>query len=726
MATMTGTVRGSSGLMWVAVVLLAALLITGFWISQIALGGHGYPGFGDALHYYYPHYKATFGLWGQGELPLWNPYQLCGVPWLPALQIGAFYPPHLLYVFLPTHLAMAALSLMHFLLAGIAMIFFARRAGLSVLAALLAAILFTMRGEFSFKSSVPNLLETGAWLVPGAVAVLGISQPGGWRWISLLAISTGASLLAGYPQYTVYSVYTWAALMGVLLLGRRAPRSGWVRAAAAFAGAIALGSLLASVVLVPTVEQSFEATRNLEGLTLREMYPFGIRGSIAGALQLLLKPRPGDLPMSLGFVGLLLLPFAFAVPRHRPLAFGTIGIGLLAMGVALGPVTPLFDLYLALPTTSSFRNPMRILLIRDFCFAVAAALGLEGTRWLMARTKWRKLQPGNAIAVLVVVAAALELFAASPRRPRLPYFEDRQTSVYTTPHRLYSKIADDHRRVLFWNPGFASRLPPKLGSIFRMRSIDDIDPMSLRRQADYFTFLSLGTIQPKTSWPQPFHGQLRLPSSPTKASAFATRQRLLDLAAVRYVLAPAGLHDDPAVQSYVEAVGLRRTAPPSRGLVLFTNPRVLPRAFVTHRVKEAPPADELLAILSRSDFDPMVESYAEGAAASLPAGGEPPAGRPARIVVDEPTVVEIEADLDAPGLVVLADSYYPGWTATVDGEPTRILPTNHLFRGVVATAGRHRIRYTYRPGSLAGGGVLSGVGLLLVLLIVWHGCRRPS
>ena len=60
-----------------------------------------------------------------------------------------------------------------------------------------------------------------------------------------------------------------------------------------------------------------------------------------------------------------------------------------------------------------------------------------------------------------------------------------------------------------------------------------------------------------------------------------------------------------------------------------------------------------------------------------------------------------------PGLVVLADSILPGWTATVDGVPAPILATNHLFRGVPAPAGTHRIRFAYRPRSLALGAALA-------------------
>jgi len=174
----------------------------------------------------------------------------------------------------------------------------------------------------------------------------------------------------------------------------------------------------------------------------------------------------------------------------------------------------------------------------------------------------------------------------------------------------------------------------------------------------------------------------------------------------------------PALRDYVKAAGLERSGPPRDGLVLFENPRALPRAFVTYRMRQAPPAEELLARLSHSDFDPLVESYVEGDAGLGASGPAPPRGKPAAILRDEPTRVEIEAELEAPGLLVLADSYYPGWRATVDGKPAEILPTNHLFRGVPVPAGRHVVRFEYRSGLLMLGAAVSAAGVALVALLL--------
>jgi hypothetical protein len=711
---------------WAAALLLVGMIVC-FWTFRVVLADTEYSGWGwvDLIVYYYPHYQATFAQIAQGRLPIWNPYQLCGIPWLASLQIGVFYPSHVLYVFLPTGVAMAASSLLHFLLVGVSVAVFAHRVGLGVPAALLAAALCTMRGSMPLLTVSPNAMEAAAWLAPGAVGLLGLARGAGARSIGLLAISTAASILAGYPQNTVYIVYAWGALLAVLLVQQRAPLTGWVQAGAGFLASLLLGALLASVQLLPSLELAAQATRDLGGLTRREMFPFGLGArSLGDAVSLLLSSPVSDLAWSLGVVGLALLPLALLGRRHRSLGIGVTVLGLLVLGVAVGPVTPLFDLYLLLPLVDSFRLPQRILFILDFCFAVAAAVGLEATRLRVSRSRWGSPRLASALAALVMALAVGELLADAPKRVELPYFEEEHVRIYQRARARYEQIAKSGQRVVFWNPGIIPPLPSTLGSVSGMRAVDGDEPMSLRRHAEYFTYLTRGTA--RLGWRrQPWGGRLVIPADPEDARAFASRRRLLDLAAVRFILAPAAFRRNPTLKTYVEAAGLERSGRPRAGTILFENPHVLPRAYVTHRVLQAPPAEELLALLSRSDFDPLAVSYVEGdPALGLPS--DPPArGKPAAIVRDEATLVEIEVELEAPGLLVLADTEYPGWRASVGGEPIEILRTNHLFRGVPLPAGRHVVRFEYRSTRLALGAAASAAGAALLVLLLCRGRRAP-
>lgn len=98
----------------------------------------------------------------------------------------------------------------------------------------------------------------------------------------------------------------------------------------------------------------------------------------------------------------------------------------------------------------------------------------------------------------------------------------------------------------------------------------------------------------------------------------------------------------------------------------------------------------------------------------------------ARILDDKPERVAIEADLDQPGYLVLSDAWYPGWQAEVNGEPAAICRADLLFRAVPLGPGEHLVVFTFRPRSQAVGGVLSAVGLAVLLVAPGLLFRRSS
>ena len=88
--------------------------------------------------------------------------------------------------------------------------------------------------------------------------------------------------------------------------------------------------------------------------------------------------------------------------------------------------------------------------------------------------------------------------------------------------------------------------------------------------------------------------------------------------------------------------------------------------------------------------------------ASVIPANENLAGAPSATITSyEDNAVTIEADTTAPGVLVLHDLYYPGWTAQVDGKPEPVLRANILFRGVQLAPGHHAVTFRFEPLRLA-------------------------
>jgi hypothetical protein len=107
-------------------------------------------------------------------------------------------------------------------------------------------------------------------------------------------------------------------------------------------------------------------------------------------------------------------------------------------------------------------------------------------------------------------------------------------------------------------------------------------------------------------------------------------------------------------------------------------------------------------------------------------GQTPGASETVKVTYPRPEEAVLEASLDSPGLVVLADINYPGWELTIDGEPAAVYRVNGIMRGAAVPAGRHRLVYTYMPQSFKIGRLVSLAGLIALLLLCLACARWPS
>jgi uncharacterized membrane protein YfhO len=101
------------------------------------------------------------------------------------------------------------------------------------------------------------------------------------------------------------------------------------------------------------------------------------------------------------------------------------------------------------------------------------------------------------------------------------------------------------------------------------------------------------------------------------------------------------------------------------------------------------------------------------------------------VIKDEHTHIELSAESDQNGLLVLTDLFYPGWEAQVDGKPAEILAANITQRAIVLPKGSHNVIFSYKPMSIRNGAIISIVTHVIIISVVFAGMllvarRKPS
>jgi hypothetical protein len=89
----------------------------------------------------------------------------------------------------------------------------------------------------------------------------------------------------------------------------------------------------------------------------------------------------------------------------------------------------------------------------------------------------------------------------------------------------------------------------------------------------------------------------------------------------------------------------------------------------------------------------------------------------AEVTYPNPQKAVLDVHLDSPGLVILADIYYPGWVLAIDGKPAPIYRVNGAMRGAVVPSGVHQLVYTYAPEMFRVGRLVSIAGLFALLIL---------
>jgi hypothetical protein len=151
---------------------------------------------------------------------------------------------------------------------------------------------------------------------------------------------------------------------------------------------------------------------------------------------------------------------------------------------------------------------------------------------------------------------------------------------------------------------------------------------------------------------------------------------------------------------------------------IYENLSVLPHAFIVHQVEVVEDDEQAIAAMKNPRFDPrqkLVLLRSDDTAAGSIQTGHPSDQDEATVLSYEPERIVIKANLESSGWLFLADTYYPGWQATVDDRPVEIFQANVLFRGVPVPAGEHVVEFEFTPRSFRWGVAVTGVTLLLTI-----------
>ena len=155
---------------------------------------------------------------------------------------------------------------------------------------------------------------------------------------------------------------------------------------------------------------------------------------------------------------------------------------------------------------------------------------------------------------------------------------------------------------------------------------------------------------------------------------------------------------------------------------LYENTIALPRARSVSNLKPLNSIDDLVQMLFSYQLNPWSE-----AALSMDdlrkIGADSFSPGEVSISEDRPDRVTISTSFRGTGFVVLADQFYPGWEAYIDGKRTEIYKTNGVQRGVVVLEGEHTLVVKYVPRLIYASMVLSGILLAGILFVLLQ--RRP-
>ena len=723
------------------------------------LGGMENATMSDVIIAFRPYYVLTKRALANGEWPLWNHLESAGLPLLANCQSAVFYPPRLLHAFLDVDLATSLYIILKLWLCGMTAYVCGRGMKLSVPVARFLSVAWMLSSYNLIWCNWP-LPDVSAWIPVLFLGVESVLRAAYTRGFFCMLLGATLILLAGHPE-TAFSMCLGLGIYFALRLvwERRWGRALWIPIGVC-AGAWGLALLVCAAQLIPFAEylvnsstfftRRYDESRHLPlkpSVTAAFWLPrfFGASrdgnfwGDINSNVYSMVYPGIAVwVGVSLLFTRLPHERLKAARSCNAPTLFRTSDPRIICLALAAASAILLaFD-------TPAVRSVNRLPLLRSmyfhyhvgfpvFALPLLAAIGFE--RWTASHRKLRELlwcipvllamslnvafiyglcsslihalhiEAYIALQMLIaaaLVAACLAILAAHCLRPSPKAIVSLLTLV----------LACD---LLFANRSLNPTLPKEqispetelttylqsLGQPCRIGMAEgDIPagPMVAYGLEDWGGYDGLYPAR---------MGRF------TRGHGPGVWGNIEPLRSIQYFASSPDFENQIPARKMQE---LERVAKKD-DVTVYRNPKAVPRAFLVGQVQVIPDFPKMLDVMRSDDYDPrrvaLIESPLSG---ELSDNGSDNLGA-AEVVEWTSTKVTVRAEAHQGSVLVLADAYYPGWSATIDGERAEIFPVYHIYRGVLLGPGQHTVEYTYAPWSFRLGMGISVISLVASALV---------
>ncbi len=668
----------------------------------------------DGMAEFYPWRLFAAQTLKSGYLPLWNPHQFCGTPFVANSQSAVFYPLNLLFCLLPVAHAFGVSVLLHLFLTGSFMFAFlrSRAMGLGRPAALLGAVAWQICHWQVAWLELPTFLCVSCWL---PLALLLVDRAA-VRPSALLAVwlglCLGVMLLAGHLQiafyclslitaYAVFRVFPllkaqWKPLLSaallavVLMLGVAAPqllpavelsrmshRAGGAVNLATYSGYVKLA--VPPVNLVTLLEPGFF------GSPTRGTY-WGVGTNGGPGMYMENACYVGVLTLFLAIAALLTTWRASAVTRFFAIS------ALLSLLLALG--TPLNTLlFFGVPGWAQTGSPGRILVLWSFCLPILAAVGLDAIlRHFDAKALIKSAAALGILAACLLAFAVVWISQTAPAGTLTANLA-AESDLWRLPVGVLLGAA-----AALWLHRRGSLTASRLGGAWVVLTAVDLlaagygfnrtaAPSAVYPATPLIAFLQAhkadGRIMPLNKrWPQYEPPPAILPPNSAMVYGLNDTQGYDSLLTGQYF-------------GFAGAMDGGSPAPPENGNLVFTNGFMSPearQAGARYAVSQTPLPGLTPVFEDHGDY--VYEDKAALPRVQVIGPGTVDAEGGGYILLPAPpTRVSVLAgteDLSLPQKVVVADQWYPGWNAYSGGHGADnkavLTPTPGIFCTVTLTS----------------------------------------